>query len=104
MKVLLSVKDYVLVAMTLTLVPILLIELFGVAVARKNNEAFQNDTPGMPRFTELLIGGAVSLLLIGVRLIAVKAFLPLGRAVLSPQKRLVGDHVLRFTTVLFKFM
>uniref|UniRef100_A0AAV1TR36 TLC domain-containing protein n=1 Tax=Peronospora matthiolae TaxID=2874970 RepID=A0AAV1TR36_9STRA len=104
MKDMLSVKDCVLVAMTLMLVPILLIELFGVAMVRKNMEAFQNDAPGMPRFTELLIGGAVSLLLIGVRLTAVKALLPLGRAVLSPQKRVVEDRVLRFATVLFKFI
>ena len=104
MRIRLSVKEYVLVVMTLTLLPILLVELYGISLARINNKAFQDDTPGMPQFTDLLIGGAVSLMLMGVRCITGKAFLPLGKAVLSPQKRVVEVRVHRFTAVSFKLM
>ncbi|KAE9004213.1 hypothetical protein PR003_g17755 [Phytophthora rubi] len=104
MKVALSAKEYVLVAMTLTLVPILLLELFGVSHTRSNNRAFHDGTPGMPQLSDLLIGGAVSLLLVAARFVAGKAFAPLARVVLSPKKRVIENRVHRFTTVLFKFL
>jgi hypothetical protein len=104
MKVSLSAKEYVLVAMTLTLVPILLLELFGVSKSRSDNQAFHDGTPGMPQLMDLLIGGAVSLLLVTARFVAGFAFAPLARVVLSPKKRVIEDRVQRFSTVLFKFM
>ncbi|POM73068.1 Hypothetical protein PHPALM_10118, partial [Phytophthora palmivora] len=104
MKVSLSAKEYVLVAMTLTLVPILLLELYGVSHTRNNNHAFHDGTPDMPQLTDLLIGAAVSLVIIAVRFVCGKVFAPLARVVLSPKKRVVEDRVHRFATVLFKFM
>lgn len=104
MKVSLSIKEYVLVAMTLTLVPILVLELYGVSHTRSHNQAFHDGTPGMPQLTDLVIAGVTSVLLIGARFIAGKAFAPLARVVLSPKKRVVEDRVHRFTTVLFKFI
>ncbi|KAG7382866.1 Ceramide synthase 6 [Phytophthora pseudosyringae] len=104
MKVSLSVKEYVLVAMTLTLVPILLLELFGVSHTRSSNQAFLDGTQDMPQLTDLLIGGAVSLLLIAARFVAGKSLAPLARVMLSPKKRVIEDRVHRFTTVLFKLL
>ncbi|KAG2782405.1 hypothetical protein PC129_g16638 [Phytophthora cactorum] len=104
MKVSLSIKEYVLVAMTLTLVPILVLELYGVSHTRSHNQAFHDGTPGMPQLTDLLIGSTTSLVIIGARFIAGKAFAPLARVVLSPKKRVVEDRIHRFTTVLFKFI
>ncbi|KAL4166112.1 hypothetical protein KRP22_013377 [Phytophthora ramorum] len=104
MKVALSAKEYVLVAMTLTLVPILLLELFGVSHTRSSNQAFHDGTPDMPQLPDLMIGGAVSLLLIAARFVTGILCAPLARLVLSPKKRVVEDRVHRFTTVLFKFL
>ncbi|KAF4046802.1 TLC domain [Phytophthora infestans] len=104
MKVSLSIKEYVLVSMTVTLVPILGLELYGVSHTRSHNKAFHDGTPGMPQLTDLVVAGASAVLLIGARFVAGKAFAPLARVVLSPKKRVVEDRVHRFTTVLFKFM
>lgn len=104
MKVSLSLVEYALVVMILMLVPILFLELVGVGQMRSINKAFHDDTEGMPQLADLRIGGAVSLLLIGVRLVAIKTFSPLARIVLSPKKRVVEERVQRFATVLFKFM
>ncbi|CEG39899.1 longevity-assurance family protein [Plasmopara halstedii] len=104
MKVSLSIKEYVLVSMTLILVPIMLLEMFEVLQERSMNQALHDGTPGMPQFADLLIGGGVSLLLIGARFAAGKAFVPLARIVLSPKKRLVVNRVHRFSAVLFKLI
>ncbi|RLN70959.1 hypothetical protein BBJ28_00020113 [Nothophytophthora sp. Chile5] len=102
MKVSLSAKEYVLVAMTLMLVPILLLELMGVSQTRAANKGFQEGAPGMPQLTDLLVAGAVSALIIVARFALTRAFEPLGRVVLSPNKRVHHDRVQRFATVLFK--
>ncbi|KAI9920038.1 hypothetical protein PsorP6_015364 [Peronosclerospora sorghi] len=103
MKTLQSVKQYALIAMTLILIPICLLQIVGVMQMRSNNKAFE-DTPGMPGFTDLLIGGAFSLGFIGLRFIAVDLFVPLGRVCLSPEKRVNEERVSRFATMVFKFL
>ncbi|RLN61497.1 hypothetical protein BBJ29_009398 [Phytophthora kernoviae] len=104
MKVSLSAKEYVLVAMTLTLAPILLLELYGVSHTRINNQAFHDGTPEMPQLKDLLIAGGVSLLLIVTRFAAGVALAPLARVLLSSKKRVIEERVQRFATVLFKFL
>ncbi|KAG3090446.1 hypothetical protein PI124_g10256 [Phytophthora idaei] len=103
MKVLLSAKEYVLVALTMTLVPIVLAELFGVAQMRAAIPEFQTD-PDMPHISEWLIGIGFAFVIIALRFAFMAVAKPLGRRVLSPTKRLHADRVERFATVLFKFM
>ncbi|KAG7384404.1 Ceramide synthase 6 [Phytophthora boehmeriae] len=102
MKVLLSAKEYVLVALTVTLVPIVLAELFGVAQMRAAIPEFQTD-PDMPHISEWLVGVAFAFVIIALRFAFLAVFKPIGRRVLSPAKRLREDRVDRFATVLFKF-
>ncbi|KAG6623474.1 LAG1 longevity assurance [Phytophthora cinnamomi] len=102
MKVLLSAKEYVLVALTLTLVPIVLAELFGVAQMRAAIPEFQTN-PDMPHISEWLVGIGFALLIIALRFAFLAVAKPLGRRVLSPAKRQHPDRVERFATVLFKF-
>ncbi|KAG7384403.1 Ceramide synthase 6 [Phytophthora boehmeriae] len=104
MKVSLSAKEFVLVAMTLTLVPILLLELYGVTHTRNVNQSFTDGTPDMPQLKDLMIAGGVALLIIAARFAAGMLFAPLARVVLSPKKRVIEERVQRFATVLFKFV
>lgn len=103
MKVLFSAKEYVLVALTLLLVPIVLAELFGVAQMRAAIPEFQTD-PDMPHISEWLIGIGFAFVTITLRFAFLAVAKPLGRRVLSPTKRLHADRVERFATVLFKFL
>ncbi|RLN70961.1 hypothetical protein BBJ28_00020115, partial [Nothophytophthora sp. Chile5] len=102
MRVLLSAKEYVLVILTLTLVPIVLVELFGVSQMRAAIPEFQTD-PNMPQLEDWLVGILFAFAIIGVRFALTAVFKPLGRMVLSPTKRNKEDRVERFATVLFKF-
>lgn len=99
----LSAKEYVLVALTLTLVPIVLVELYGVTQMRATIPEFQTD-PEMPHISEWLIGIAFAFIIIALRFAFLEFAKPLGRRVLSPTKRICADRVERFATVLFKFM
>ncbi|CAH0489250.1 unnamed protein product [Peronospora farinosa] len=102
MKVLLSTKEYLFVALTLTLVPIVLVELFGVAQMRATIPEFETD-PDMPHISEWLIGIGFAFLIIVLRFAFTAVAKPIGRYVLSPTKRLHEDRVDRFANVLFKF-
>ena len=102
MKVVLSTKEYLLVALTLTLVPIVLVELFGVAQMRAAIPEFQTD-PDMPQMREWLIGIGFAFLIIALRLAFTTVAKPIGRYVLSPTKRRQEDRIERFANVLFKF-
>ncbi|CEG49741.1 longevity-assurance family protein [Plasmopara halstedii] len=103
MKVLLSAKEYVLIALTLTLAPIVLLELYGVTQMRATIPEFQTN-PDMPHISEWLIGIGFAFVIIGLRFVFLKIAKPIGRNVLSPTKRIHADRVERFATVLFKFM
>ncbi|CAI5711092.1 unnamed protein product [Peronospora destructor] len=102
MKVLLSTKEYLLIALTLTLVPIVLVELFGVAQMRAAIPEFQTD-PDMPHISEWLIGIGFAFLIIALRFAFIAVAKPIGCYVLSPTKRLHEDRIERFANVLFKF-
>lgn len=108
MKLLLSAKESLLLVLTLLLVPILIAELFGVSRMRSAfpavSEGESEDGEAMPRFSDLLVSAASAVAIIGLRLVLSAAFKPLGRRLLSPDKRSHSDRVERFATVLFKFL
>jgi hypothetical protein len=104
MRVLLSAKESLLLLMTVLLVPILVAELFGVSRMRS---AFPDADPqgdAMPHFADLLVSVATAVVIVGLRLALTAAFKPLGRCLLSPDKRSHPDRVERFATVLFKLL
>lgn len=102
MRLLLSAKESLLLLMTLLLVPILVAELFGVSRMRSAFPDAHGDA--MPQFADLLVSVATAVVIVGLRLALTAAFKPLGRCLLSPDKRSHPDRVERFATVLFKLL
>ncbi|DAZ93284.1 TPA: LOW QUALITY PROTEIN: hypothetical protein N0F65_001123 [Lagenidium giganteum] len=104
MKILLSAKESVLVALTLLLVPTFIGQAIGVVQMREASKELFETNPDMPQYRDLLIGMAWALVIVACRYVVTKAFRPLGRLVLSPKKRVIEDRVERFSTVLFKLL
>lgn len=98
----LSPKEYVLVGLTATLVPISLVELAAVTKMRGFLPQVEDD-PAMPHASDLLAGVACALVITVLRRYFADALQPVGRLVLAPKKQ-TKDRLLRFGTVLFKFM
>uniref|UniRef100_K3X972 TLC domain-containing protein n=1 Tax=Globisporangium ultimum (strain ATCC 200006 / CBS 805.95 / DAOM BR144) TaxID=431595 RepID=K3X972_GLOUD len=103
MKILLSTKENVLVALTLLLVPLLLVEFYGISQMRAAHPEFATNAD-MPQFVDFLTAIAYSGVIVAVRYVLTRALKPLGRVLLEPKKRTNEDRVERFTTVLFKFI
>ncbi|TMW61309.1 hypothetical protein Poli38472_013772 [Pythium oligandrum] len=103
MKLEFNTKERVLLGMTLLLVPILFSQIYGVAVMRAEEPLFQTN-PEMPQVADLGIGVGIAFVIVALRYVLSKAFMPIGRRVLSPSKRTSEDRVERFATVLFKFL
>lgn len=103
MKILLSAKENILVGLTLLLVPLLLIEFYGISQMRAAHPEFATNA-AMPQFVDFLTAIGYSVVIVAARYVLTRALKPLGRILLEPKKRTNEDRVERFTTVLFKFM
>lgn len=101
MKLLLSARERLLLGLTLLLVPLLLIEFYGISGWRASHPHWAND-PRMPHAVDLLHAFGYSMLIVAARYVLTRALKPIGRLVLEPSKRTSEDRVERFTTVLFK--
>lgn len=102
MKFELSRKEWVLVGLTAALAPMTLLEVYGVSKMRAELPEFAAD-PNMPHGRDLLVGVAMAFVLIALRRVLSKAFQPIGRFILTPDKSVHKDRLDRFGTVLFKF-
>lgn len=102
MKLRLSAKEGVLVGLTATLVPIVLVEIYAVAEMRHAIPEVEDD-PDMPHARDLLIGLGFALVIIALRRLMTAALKPVGRLLLAPKKQ-SEDRLQRFGTVLFKFL
>lgn len=97
-------EEYVMVALTVMLVPLCYVELFGVSAMRAAFPRDPETAEGMPQPSEMRISLATAAVIIVLRFWLTEAFKPLGRRWLSPRNRVVEDRVQRFTTVFFKFL
>lgn len=102
MRMVLSAKEYVLVGLTLLLIPTYIGQAIGIYEIRQlfHEDKFEH----MPQPVDCLIGLSWAFVIMAARYVLTKAFMPLGRMVLSPKKRINVDRVERFATVLFKFL
>jgi hypothetical protein len=102
-KAALGMEEYVMVALTVTLVPLCYVELFGVSAMRA---AFPRDpemAASMPKPSDMGLSIATAAVIVALRFYLTEAFMPLGRRWLSPRNRVLEDRVQRFATVFFKF-
>jgi len=99
----LSPKEKMLVGLTATLAPLMLVEIYSVAKTRAETPEFATD-PNMPQARDLLVGVGFALALIVLRRVLSTVLQPLGRLILDPRKSASKDRMDRFGTVLFKFL
>lgn len=95
-----SAEELVMVALTVTLVPLCYVELFGVSAMRAAFPRVDN----MPKASDLALSIATAAVIVALRFYLTETFKPVGRRWLSPRNRVVEDRVERFATVFFKFL